>query len=1149
MRASELFAKPVNNLQKPIRQYRNSINAPYKHHDFLTLAVTLFLLLAVPMTVIIAMQARDVRKSAAGPEESEVKKQEIEFVSNEILIKVKKGADNKIKSKPKPNDTGIASLNNLNKSQKATKFEKSFKTNKKTKNKNHEIFRWFKVTLPGKKEVVKEEVGGEKSTKLKSVSAKYKKNPNVEETQLNFISHATSLPNDTYIDPDPDDDVWSTGAWGQTYEDMWGLKKIQADQAWDFVGDNTLGQGVTIAVVDSGVDYNHDDIENNIWINPGEDLNSNGVVDGTDTCPTPSGDFNCIDDDGNGFIDDIRGWDFIGNDNNPSDFLGHGTHVSGTAAAEGNNGVGISGVAPKASVMPVRSLNSSGNGTSQQFADGIRYAAENGAKVINNSWGCFGGVCPNDLIVEDGVKYAYDEADAVVVFSAGNVSGQDVSFSSPHNMTEVIAVAASDENDNPTGFTSTGFDVDVAAPGGGAQVGPPPDQSVDNILSLLSANGSCNALLIVGTNYCRLKGTSMAAPHVAGLAALIREKHPEFTNEQVRQALRVSADDISDPGFDVNSGHGRINVPAALAVDSPLQVKISAPTRVTNINGVGTVRIEGTAAGTGFESYSLSYGVGHSPSSFIQISGPHTTPVTDGTLGTLDESSLAVNRYIIKLSAVAGGVTYENHVLVLKENSNPLIVQPGTQQWPEVDGDKVVWEDFRGGTLPDIFVYDFSTDKEKNITNDTSFEKRTPVVSGDKVVWEDWRGNQNIFLYDMHKNTTGPIIDDDAFRITPDISGNKVVFRESNFGVPAHIQVYDLETGIKTQITSDQTSQPSQPAISGNRIVWKDGRNSSDDIYFFDLDNPGAGEIQVTSSNQHQRFPDIFGDKIVFDENGKIFMYDIPSSNTTRISNPSCQLLFGCGATVPSIYGDRVVWSDWRDVTTDVWLYDIGLGEEQIVTTDLDYQSSPVISATKIVWRDERTGSRDLFYADIPGNNAPVIKLLDSDLNNDGSVVIGDILEVVACFGTTETQPDDFVPPWVPACDLNVDGSVTIGDIVLVVGNFGTIGWPPFNSIGNPVSAFTTQKMQFFLRVTDPDGAPQPSLNVIVRDVTDPGNPVSVDFTTDLGGTFTASIGPIFTRGEIVWEVPKEAGKTYEFTFTADDGTDTTDLILYIEVI
>ncbi len=244
-----------------------------------------------------------------------------------------------------------------------------------------------------------------------------------------------------------------------------------------------------------------------------------------------------------------------------------------------------------------------------------------------------------------------------------------------------------------------------------------------------------------------------------------------------------------------------------------------------------------------------------------------------------------------------------------------------------------------------------------------------------------------------------------------------------------------------------------------------------------------------------------------------------------------------------------MVWTDWRDATTDVWLYDIGLGEEQIVTTDLDYQSSPVISATKIVWRDERTGNRDLFVSEIPGNNAPVIKFLDPDLTNDGSVTVGDIGAVVACFGTSETQPDDFIPPWVPACDLNVDGSVTIGDIGLVVGNFGTANWPTFNSIEDPLSAFTTQKMQFFLRVTDPDGAPQPSLNMSVRDVTDPENPASVDFATDLVGTFTTSIGPVFTRGEFLWLVPTDAGKTYEFTFTADDGPDTTELILYIEVI
>ncbi|MCH8821291.1 S8 family serine peptidase, partial [Patescibacteria group bacterium] len=817
---------------------------------------------------------------------------------------------------------------------------------------------------------------------------------------------------------------------------------------------------------------------------------------------------------------------------------GHGTHVSGTIAAEGNNGKGIAGVAPKASIMASQGFDSGGNGTSDVLANAIMYATDNGAKVINNSWECRFPPCPNDLIEEDAVRYAYNQ-DIVIIFSAGNTVGEDISFKSPQNMTETISVAASNENDDPTVFTSVGYDVDVAAPGGG------PDFFDQNILSLLSANASCHATITVGTNYCRMSGTSMSAPHVAGLAALIREKHPEFTNEQVRQAIRVSADDISDPGFDVKSGYGRINVAAALAIDNPLKVKITSPARQTNINGQSTVDILGTAAGTGFESYSLSYGVGLTPSEFLPFSGPITTPVTEGTLGIWDVSSLDKERYIIKLTAVASGVTYTNHVLVIKENSNPLIIQPGVQQRPQVDEGKVVWEDTRNGIFTDIYLFNFSTGKETQITNEPNSFQRDSSISGDKIVWEDLRsGNPNIFLHDIFENSTRPVIDDAITRVNPSIDGNKIVWQESG-----DIYVYDLDTGIKTQITSDQTIQPNDPAISGNRIVWMDGRNGNfnNDIYFYDLDNPGTGEIQVTTSTQQNVSPDIYGDKIVYEENGKIFMYDIPSSSTTRISNPSCQLFIGCGAIGASIYGNRVVWTDWRDPSTDVWLYDISLGEEEPVTTDLDYQSSPDISAAKIVWRDERFGGRDLFYSDIPVNNAPKLRVMYPDVPitagvgsspqpNDGTVNILDIGAVVNAFGKNEANPQWH--SWFKPYDLNRDGFVNIIDIGLVIQWFGSVNWPPGNSETNRITVSSSAiNVQFYLTATDPDTTSLPT-------ITASGLPEEVTFTTE---AITTPGGDTFMRGKFFWDLTttSPSGQNFDITFTADDGVDTTELTLY----
>lgn len=157
-----------------------------------------------------------------------------------------------------------------------------------------------------------------------------------------------------------------------TMNDLWGLKKIQADKAWDI----SQGENVVVAVVDSGVDYTHEDIKDNIWINKNE-IPDNGV-----------------DDDDNGFIDDVRGWDFTSydvnweiknRDNDPLDENGHGTHVGGTIAAIGNNNMGVIGVAPKAKIMAVKAGE---NGLADvDIVDAIKYAADMGARVINMSWG------------------------------------------------------------------------------------------------------------------------------------------------------------------------------------------------------------------------------------------------------------------------------------------------------------------------------------------------------------------------------------------------------------------------------------------------------------------------------------------------------------------------------------------------------------------------------------------------------------------------------------------------------------------------------------------------------------------------------------------------------------------------------------------
>jgi subtilisin family serine protease len=370
---------------------------------------------------------------------------------------------------------------------------------------------------------------------VEAVAEEFRRDPHVEYAQPNYEVHALFTPNDPYYA--------SSNSWGQGYRDLWGLQKMQMSTAWD----KTQGLGIVVAVVDTGVDYNHPDLRTNIWANTDE-IAGNGQ-----------------DDDANGFIDDTRGWDFANDEKDPNDDLGHGTHVAGTIAAIGNNNLGIIGVAPKAKIMPLKGLDQFGSGFSDDLAAGIVYAARNGADVINNSWGC--SFCPSDPVAEDAVRIAYNLG-AVVVFAAGN-SKDDVINISPQNMTnpKPIVVGASTQTDTLASFSNFGWLVDVAAPGGGVNTPPPAFAPDRNILSLKSAvcdPGMCHPSLLVGTQYVRQSGTSMSAPHAAGVAALVVAHRPTYTADEIRYALIASADNFGPAGRDLLTAFGRLNADQAL---------------------------------------------------------------------------------------------------------------------------------------------------------------------------------------------------------------------------------------------------------------------------------------------------------------------------------------------------------------------------------------------------------------------------------------------------------------------------------------------------------------------------------------------------------------------------------------------------------
>ncbi len=333
-------------------------------------------------------------------------------------------------------------------------------------------------------------------------------------------------PNRTYeLFLDPNDAMFG---------DLWGMAKIRGPLAWD---EQTGSDAVTVAVVDTGVDYTHPDLTDNIWSNPGELGGTSGV-----------------DDDGNGFIDDVTGWDFFapGGDSAPLDEASssHGTHVAGTIGARGNNGAGVTGVNWNVKLLPLRV----GNTSLSEWAivSSFTYACAKGANVVNGSFGGTYSQLIQDVIVSAAC------GNTLFVFAAGNGGDDGIGddndaapqFPCVNSAQNVICVAATSTADDLASFSNFGLTtVDLAAPG-------------TSIKSTTRSNG-----------YGYLNGTSMATPHVAGAAALVWAERPALTVAEVRSTLLLSVDPV--PGLQVASG-GRLNVARALGQEVVPPVGLTA---------------------------------------------------------------------------------------------------------------------------------------------------------------------------------------------------------------------------------------------------------------------------------------------------------------------------------------------------------------------------------------------------------------------------------------------------------------------------------------------------------------------------------------------------------------------------------------------
>ena len=308
---------------------------------------------------------------------------------------------------------------------------------------------------------------------------------------------------------------------------------IDAPEAWAL----QTGSDVIVAVIDSGVDYTHVDLRDNIWTNPGE-IAANG-----------------IDDDGNGYVDDLHGWDFYNNDNDPMDDNFHGTHVAGTIAARGNNGIGVVGVNWSAKIMALKFIGPNGGGGVNAAIAALEYAVANGARISNNSWGGGG----RSQALREAIAAAGRQGHLFVTAAGNDGINTDISpvYPASYDLDNIIAVAATDQNDRLAKFSNFGSSsVDLAAPG----------------VEILST--------VPNDQYRVVSGTSMAAPHVAGAAALLLAQNRGLTITGLKAALLNGTDPLAAPADATVSG-GRLNVFRALTQLSGGTAITITPSRLT----------------------------------------------------------------------------------------------------------------------------------------------------------------------------------------------------------------------------------------------------------------------------------------------------------------------------------------------------------------------------------------------------------------------------------------------------------------------------------------------------------------------------------------------------------------------------------------
>ena len=418
--------------------------------------------------------------------------------------------------------------------------------------------------------------------------------------------------------------------------EQWALKNIKAFEAWDI---SSGTKPVLLCIIDTGIDYLHPDLKNKIYVN-NEEIGIDGLGNDKRT--------NGIDDDQNGFIDDWQGWDFTDRigfpfdstggdyltwDNNPMDENGHGTIVAGVAGAVANNSTGIAGIAGFAnniSLLNLRAFDPLGFGEEDDVAAAILYAVEMGAKVINMSFGdkVF------SYVLRDVIKYAYSQG-VVLIGSSGNSNSAEPHY--PSGYSEVISVGSSTKEDRVSQFSNFGSTLDMIAPGSEIRT------------------------TAMGNSYTVQSGTSLSCPYVSSSAALILSEQ-NFTNEEIKQILKSTSDDVDKFGWDEKSGAGRLNLYKALSILAPANIKINKPLQDFATNQ-DSLKINVTVLSPYFVSYNLFVGSGLNPKSWDPISSSSNNQVLNENILTLNINNLSEGSYTLRLAVTLNtGVLTEERI-------------------------------------------------------------------------------------------------------------------------------------------------------------------------------------------------------------------------------------------------------------------------------------------------------------------------------------------------------------------------------------------------------------------------------------------------------------------------------------------------------